>query len=67
MMVTEVARLVCQHGEQDEIRRTNVFVRQLVGEADSLRLVLDGLAVDHGRLELLRDTPMDGITLADKN
>jgi hypothetical protein len=44
--------------------RTDIFVRQLVGKPDSLRLVLDGLAVDDGRLELLRDTPMDGIALA---
>jgi hypothetical protein len=28
-----------------------------------LRLVLDRLAVDDGRLELLGDTPVDGVTL----
>src|SRR3954470_6262978 len=42
---------------------TDVFVGELVGEADSLRLVLDGLSVDDGTLELLNDGPMDGIAL----
>ena len=42
---------------------TNVFVGELVCETDSLRLVLDGLAVDDGALELLNDGPMDGIAL----
>jgi hypothetical protein len=32
-------------------------------ETDPLRLMLDRLAVDDGRLELLGDTPMDGIAL----
>lgn len=44
-------------------RLTDVFVRKLVGEADSLRLVLDRLAIDDGALELLDDGPMDGVTL----
>lgn len=44
-------------------RPTDIFVRQLVGEADSLRLVLDRLAVDDGALELLDNGPMDGVAL----
>lgn len=42
---------------------TNIFVCKLVSETDPLRLVLDRLAVDDGRLELLGDTSMDGIAL----
>ncbi len=42
---------------------TNVFVGELVRKSDSLRLMLDGFAVDDRRLELLCDTPMDGIAL----
>lgn len=34
-----------------------------MGETNSLRLVLDRLAVDDSRLELLDDGPMDGVTL----
>ena len=32
-------------------------------KTDSLRLVLDRLAVDDGPFEVLRDTPMDGVAL----
>ena len=44
-------------------RPTNVLVGELVGETDSLRLVLDRLAIDDGALELLDDGPMDGVAL----
>lgn len=42
---------------------TNILIRQLVGEADSLRLVLDRLAVDNGGFELLDDALVDLVTL----
>jgi hypothetical protein len=34
-----------------------------MGQTNPLRLVLDRLAVHDSRLELLRNTPVDGITL----
>ena len=34
-----------------------------MGQTNPLRLVLDRLAVHDSRLELLGDTPVDGITL----
>ena len=43
---------------------TDVFVRQLVGQTDPLRLVLDRLAVHNGVLELLNDGLVDGIALS---
>lgn len=46
-----------------EFEPTNVFVGELVRQTDSLRLVLDGFAVDDGRLELLCDAPVDGVAL----
>lgn len=52
-----------QKGEGVGRRRTDIFIRKLVGEADSLRLVLDRLSVDDGALELLDDGPMDGVAL----
>jgi hypothetical protein len=42
---------------------TNVLVGQLVTEPDALRLVLYGLAIDDGALELLDNAPMDGVAL----
>jgi len=42
---------------------TNILVRQLVRNSDSLRLMLDRLAVHDGRLELLEDATVDRIAL----
>lgn len=42
---------------------TDVFVCQLVGETDALRLMLDRLPVDNSMLELLHDCLVDGMTL----
>ena len=42
---------------------TNVLVRQLMSQPYSLRLVLDGLPVHDGVLELLDDGLVDSITL----
>lgn len=43
--------------------RTDVLVREFVGQPDPLRLVLDGLAVNNGSLELLDNAAVDGIAL----
>lgn len=42
---------------------TNVFISQLVSQSDPLRLVLDRLAVHDGRFKLLRNTPVNSVTL----
>lgn len=42
---------------------TNILIAQLVSETDTLRLVLDRLAIDDGCLKLLNDTAMDSVTL----
>lgn len=39
--------------------RTDIFVTEFVREADSLRLMLDGLAIDDGNLEVLCNGAMD--------
>ena len=46
--------------------RTYVFIGQLVGEPDPLRLVFHRLAIDNGRLELLGDGPVDGVALGSR-
>lgn len=43
--------------------RTNIFVSKLVRETDSLRLMLDGLAIDNGHLEVLYNRAVNGVTL----
>jgi hypothetical protein len=67
MMVTSVAWSASgpptRHVDERGKKHTNIFVCQLVRETDSLRLVLDRLAVHDGRLELLSDAPMNGIAL----
>ncbi len=68
MMVTKAPwsiprRSAISDNDRGREQHTNIFVRQLMGKTDSLRLVLDRLAVDDGRFELLRDTPMDGVAL----
>lgn len=45
------------------LKRTNIFVRQLMSQSYPLRLVLDGLAIHNGVLELLNDGLVDSITL----
>ena len=42
---------------------TDVFVCQLVGETDALRLMLDRLPVDNSMLELFDDCLVDGMAL----
>jgi hypothetical protein len=42
---------------------TDVFVGQLVGQAHTLRLMLDGTTVNNGVLELFDDGFVDGIAL----
>jgi hypothetical protein len=46
-------------------QRTNILVSQFMGEADALRLVLDGASVDDSNPELLDDRFVDGIALED--
>lgn len=54
-----------EKGRDGNSPHTNVLVGELVREADPLRLVLDRLAVDDGRLELLDDAPVDSVTLTE--
>ena len=41
----------------------NIFIGQLVGETDSLWLMLDGLSVDNGHTEIVDDGLVNGVTL----
>jgi len=43
--------------------RTDILVSQFVRETNTLRLVLDGLAIDDGLLKLLGDCTMNGVAL----
>jgi hypothetical protein len=43
--------------------RTDILVSQLVGETNTLRLVLDGFAIDDGLLKLLGNCAMNGVAL----
>lgn len=52
-----------QAGVGASLLLTDVFVFQFMAEPNSLGLVLDGFAVDDSRLENLRDTSVDGVTL----
>lgn len=45
------------------IERTDIFIRKLVREPDSLRLVFDRAAVDNRMLELVLDRSMNVVTL----
>jgi hypothetical protein len=45
------------------LERTDVLVLQLVRQSDSLGLMLNRLAVHNGRLELLDNGLVDGVTL----
>ena len=57
-----------EHGEADaatEDEPTYIFIGQLMGEAYTLRLVLDRLAVNNSSLEVLQNAPMDRVTLSD--
>ena len=48
-------------------RLTNVLVRKLMSQTHPLRLVLDGLPIYDGMLELLDDGLVDCITLYEKS
>lgn len=42
---------------------TDILVLQFVSQSDSLRLMLDGFAVDNGSLEHFNNTSVNGIAL----
>jgi hypothetical protein len=57
---TETAIRISEDGRNP---RTDIFISQLVRETDSLWLMLDGLAIDNGHLEMLYNRAVDGVTL----
>lgn len=48
----------------DEQALTNVFICELVRKAHPLRLVLHGLSIHDGMLELLNNRLVNGVALA---
>lgn len=41
----------------------NIFISQLVREANSLWLMLDGLSINNGHTEIVHDGLVNGVTL----
>lgn len=65
MMVTSVDQHLLSSGRQSGLgwRLTDVFVSEFVSESNTLRLMLDGLPVHDGMLELFYYRLVDGIAL----
>lgn len=58
-IITDAEKARCNESET----LTNILVSQLVRQANLLRLVLDRLAEDNGRLELFHNGPVNGVAL----
>jgi hypothetical protein len=62
MIVTKTKRLA-QATYQGVCPITNIFIRQFMGQANTLRLMLNGTTVYNGMFELFNNGLMDGVAL----